>query len=109
METAAEHPQPSVASEQVLELATTANGPIEHGSDALQAQLSQTQPELEHLRRSRALQSGLAAVAAPPAWLHIGKTGGEGGAEGCGGGQQQKRGGLGDPQQLLGIHGDRIR
>ena len=65
VKTAAEHPQPSVARELVLELATTANGPIEHGSDALQAQLSQTQPELEHLRRSRALQSGLAAVAAP--------------------------------------------
>ena len=44
VETAAEHPQPSVASEQVLELATTANGPIEHGGDALQAQLAQTQP-----------------------------------------------------------------
>ena len=48
-------------------------------------------------------------MAANPAWLHVGKAGGEGGAEGGGGGQQQQRGGLGDPQQLLGIHGDRIR
>ena len=94
--------------QQGLELAAPSYGPVQHGGDATETELTQAQPELEHLRRAGALQARFTAMAPAPAGFHIGQAGLKGLGQGLGLGQQQQGGGLGDAQHLLGIDRDRI-
>ena len=85
-------------SQQPLQLAAATNRPIHHALDALKSQLAQTQPQLQDLTGATALQTTFAAMGVPPAGLHVGKAGGEGGLKLLGLAQQQQGGGLVDAQ-----------
>jgi hypothetical protein len=69
--------QAAIGSQEGLQLATAADGAVQHGLDAGQTQLPQPKPQLDDLRWAAALQPSFAAVDHPPTRLHVRQTGGK--------------------------------
>ena len=95
--------------QQLLQALTPLNRTTDHGVDALKTKLAQTEPQLEDFSRACALQAALSAMGIGLAGPHVGEPRCEGLGQEAWLAQQQQRGGLGDAEQLLRIHGCRIR